>query len=109
MLGGCQEASSTCDCLAIYAVIQNNLFNRSRINTAVVCVLTTNIRRAEAPGNLLLSRGEANLPRKSVVNVSQLYTVDKGDLVEKIGTLSSARVRQILDGIQLLLEPRDIA
>ena len=92
-----------------HVVVQNNLFNRSRLNTAVVCVLTANLRRAGAPGNVLLNKGEANLPRQSVVNISQLYTVDKRDLVEKIGTLSPARVRQILDGIQLLLEPRDIA
>ena len=91
-----------------HVVVQNNLFNRSRINTAVVCVLTSNLKRADAPGNVLLDKSEANLPRKSVVNVSQLYTVDKRDLVEKIGTLSPARIRQILDGIQLLLEPRDI-
>ncbi|MBT9170771.1 MAG: Endoribonuclease MazF6 [Actinobacteria bacterium] len=91
-----------------HVVVQNNLFNQSRINTLVVCALTSNLKRAEAPGNVLLAPGEANLPKQSVVNVSQIYTVDKRDLVEKIGTLSSKRVREILDGIQLLLEPRDV-
>ena len=91
-----------------HVVIQNNLFNRSRINTVVVCVITSNLRRAAAPGNVLLEKGEANLPQRSVVNVSQIFTVDKADLVEKIGTLSPSRVRHILDGIQLLTEPRDI-
>ncbi|GFP20017.1 mRNA interferase MazF [Candidatus Hakubella thermalkaliphila] len=91
-----------------HVVVQNNLFNQSRINTVVVCALTSNLKRAEAPGNVLLAPGEANLPKQSVVNVSQIYTVDKRDLVEKIGTLSSKRVREILDGIQLLLEPRDV-
>jgi len=64
--------------------------------------------RAEASGNVLLALGEANLPKQSVVNVSQIYTVDKRDLVEKIGTLSSQRVREILASIHLLLEPRDV-
>jgi mRNA interferase MazF len=91
-----------------HVVIQNNVFNRSRINTVVVCVLTSNLKRAQAPGNVLLEKGEVNLPQQSVVNVSQIFTVDKRDLVEKIGTLSRQRVRQILDGIRLLTEPRDI-
>ena len=91
-----------------HVVIQNNVFNRSRINTVVVCVLTSNLKRAKSPGNVLLEKGEANLPQQSVVNVSQIFTVDKRDLAEKIGTLSRQRVRQILDGIRLLTEPRDI-
>ena len=91
-----------------HVVIQNNVFNRSRINTVVVCVLTSNLKRAKAPGNVLLEKGEANLSRQSVVNVSQIFTVDKGDLGERIGTLSRKRVRQILDGVSLILEPRDI-
>lgn len=83
-------------------------YNKSLINTVVVCVLTSNLKRAEAPGNVLLYPGEANLPAQSVVNVSQIFTVDKKDLVEKIGTISSERTQEILDGINLLLEPRDI-
>jgi mRNA interferase MazF len=90
-----------------HVVIQNNVFNRSRINTVVVCTLTSNLKRARAPGNVLLEKGEADLPKQSVVNVSQIFTVDKRDLVEKIGTLPHQRVRQILDGIRLLIEPRD--
>jgi mRNA interferase MazF len=91
-----------------HVVIQNNVFNQSRINTVVVCVLTSNLRRADVPGNVLLEKGEGNLPKQSVVNVSQIYTVDKRDLVEKIGSLSSRRVRQILAGVSLVLEPREI-
>ena len=91
-----------------HVVIQNNVFNRSRINTVVVCALTSNTKRAKSPGNVLLKKGEANLSKQSVVNISQIFTVDKWDLVEKIGTLSQGRVRQILDGICLLIEPRDI-
>lgn len=91
-----------------HVVIQNNVFNRSRINTVVVCVLTSNLKRAEAPGNVLLDEGEANLPKQSVVNVSQIFTVDKADLGEKIGTVSTKRVEEILAGIKLVLEPRDV-
>ena len=91
-----------------HIVIQNNVFNRSRINTVVVCVLTSNLKRAEAPGNVLLEEGEANLPKQSVVNVSQIFTVDKKDLAEKIGTVSPKRIEEILAGIKLVLEPRDV-
>ena len=91
-----------------HVVIQNNVFNRSRINTVVICALTSNLRRAMAPGNVLLAPGEGNLPKQSVVNVSQLFTVDKSQLGDKIGTLSARRVRDILNGIRLLTEPRDL-
>jgi mRNA interferase MazF len=89
-------------------VIQNNLFNRSPINTTVVCALTSHPRRAGAPGNVLLRKGEGNLPRASVVDVTQILTVDKRDLGSKLGTLSSTRVSEIVNGIRLLTEPRDI-
>ena len=91
-----------------HLVIQNNLFNRSRINTVVVCSLTSNMKRARAPGNVTLKKGEANLPQKSVVNISQLFTVNKSDLSEKIGTLSTDRILQVLQGLKLLTEPREI-
>jgi mRNA interferase MazF len=91
-----------------HVVIQNNVFNCSRIGTVVVCALTSNPRRAKAPGNVLLEKGEANLPKQSVVNVSQIFTVDKRDLEEKIGTLSRRRIHQILDGVRLVIEPRDV-
>jgi mRNA interferase MazF len=89
-----------------YVVIQNNAFNHSRINTVVICALTSNLRRAASPGNVLLEPNEAHLPERSVVNVTQILTVDRVRLGEKIGSLSSRRMRQILDGIQLVLEPR---
>ena len=91
-----------------HVVVQNNLFNRSRINTVVVCALTSNIKRADAPGNVLLKEGEANLPKKSVVNISQIFTVNKSDLSEKIGTLSKNHILQILEGIKLLTEIREV-
>ena len=92
-----------------HVVIQNNLFNQSKINTVVVCALTSNLQRAKAPGNVLLHKGEGNLKKASVVNISQLITVNKSDLAERIGSLSSARTREIIEGIRLLIEPQDSA
>ena len=91
-----------------HIVIQNNLFNSSKINTVVMCALTSNLKRGLSPGNVLLKKGEANLPKKSVVNITQIYTVDKNDLYEKIGKVNSDRVTEILSGIHLLIEPREL-
>ena len=85
-----------------HVVIQENVFNRSRIKTVVVCALTSNIKRAKAPGNVLLEAGEANLPKQSVVVVSQVSTVNKTQLGEYIGSLTQQRVNQILAGMQFL-------
>ena len=90
-----------------HVVVQNNLFNDSRIQTTIICTLTSNLKRAAAPGNVLLEANEGGLPKPSVVVVSQLFTVDKSDLTEHIGTLSKKRVRQILDGMRLVTEPRE--
>ena len=90
-----------------YVVLQNNVFNMSRLNTVVLCVLTSNLARAKAPGNVLLRKGEGNLPKDSVVNITQIVTVDESDLVEKIGSLSPKRIAQIIEGVKLLLEPRE--
>ena len=88
-------------------VVQNTLFNAGLGNTVIVCIITSSLRRAETPGTVSLEPGEANLPKRSVVNVSQVLTVDKLQLGERIGRLSRERVRQILDGIYLWLEPRE--
>lgn len=88
-----------------YVVIQNNVFNESRLNTVVLCALTSNLKRAGAPGNVVLRKGEGNLPKESVVNITQLITMDKSDLVEKIGSLSRTRTGEVLAGVRLLLEP----
>jgi len=91
-----------------HIVIQNKLFNSSNINTVVMCALTSNLKRGLSPGNVVLKKGEANLPKKSVINITQIYTVDKSDLFEKIGKVNSARLKEILQGIQLLTEPREL-
>ena len=91
-----------------HVVIQNNIFNESKINTVVVCALTSNLKWAKSPGNILLKKGEGNLPKDSVVNVTQVETIDKSFLAEKIGALPASRVKQIIEGIKLLIEPREI-
>lgn len=91
-----------------HIVIQNNLFNDSRINTTVICSLTSNLNRAKVPGNVMLNKGEANLSKQCVVNISQIFTVNKADLIEKIGQVSEKRMLEILDGIKLLTEPREV-
>ncbi|MDP3259096.1 MAG: type II toxin-antitoxin system PemK/MazF family toxin [Thermodesulfovibrionales bacterium] len=91
-----------------HVVIQNNIFNLSRINTIVVCALTSNLKRAAAPGNVLLKKGEGNLPKDSVVNISQVITVNKSDLTGKIGSLPPAKLKEIIEGVKLLIEPREL-
>ncbi|WP_406697221.1 type II toxin-antitoxin system PemK/MazF family toxin [Singulisphaera sp. Ch08] len=81
-------------------VVQDDVFNHSRITTVVVCGLTSNLHRASEPGNVLLDAGEANLPKQSVVVVAQVSSVDKARLGDRIGTLSDTRVEQILDGLR---------
>lgn len=91
-----------------FVVIQNNVVNKSRLNTVLVTALTTNLDRAKAEGNVLLNKGEANLPKQSVVVVSQTIAIDRSLLREKIGTLSKHRIEEIVAGIKLLIEPREI-
>jgi mRNA interferase MazF len=91
-----------------HVIVQNNVFNLSRINTVVVCAVTSNIKLSKAPGNILLQKGEGGLKKASVINISQILTIDKADLAEKIGRLSQARIKQIIDGVKLLIEPRDL-
>lgn len=83
-----------------HVVVQDDVFNHSRITTVVVCALTSNLHRANEPGNVLLEVGEGNLPKQSVVVVSQISSVDKARLGERIGSLSDARVEQILAGLR---------
>ena len=89
-------------------VIQNDVFNTSRMSTTIVCALTSNLKRAQAPGNVLLAAGEGNLPSQSVVVVSQVLTVNKTQLAEYIGALPSYRIREIVEGLLLLTEPWEI-
>lgn len=91
-----------------HIVLQNNLFNSSKINTIVMCSLTSNLKRGLSPGNVTLTKGEANLAKKSIVNITQIYTIDKSDICEKIGKVSNKKFSEILAGIKLLIEPREL-
>ena len=90
-----------------HVVIQNNVFNWSRIGTVVVCSVTSNLTLGSAPGNVSLKKGEAGLPKRSVVNISQIFTVHKTDLVKRMGALSPRRMTEVLSGVRLLMEPLD--
>ena len=85
-------------------VIQANSFNRSRIQTVIVAVISSNLRLAEAPGNVLLPSRVSGLPRDSVVNVSQLLTLDRSFLTEEVGKLPSRVLAEIDAGLKLVLE-----
>jgi len=86
-------------------VVQNDAFNASAISTVVVAVITSNLRLAQAFGNVSLRKGEAGLPRRSVVNISQIATVDRSMLGGRLGKLSARRFGEVLEGIYGLLCP----
>ena len=85
-------------------VIQSNDFNKSKINTVIAAVITSNIRLSAAPGNILLSPKKSNLPKESVINVSQLITIDKSFLTGKIHTLPRSIMEKVEDGVRLILK-----
>ena len=85
-------------------VVQSDLFNRSRIATTVVCLITSKLDRARAPGNVALKKGDGNLPKASVINVSQVLTIEKSDLVERIGRLPASSIDAVRSGLQLLFD-----
>lgn len=85
-----------------HVVVQDDLFNRSRISTVIVCALTSNLNRVNMPGNILLDEGEAQLPRRSVIEVSKISTVEKTQLGEFIGSLTEQRIQQILAGMRFV-------
>jgi len=84
-------------------VVQGDAFNRSRLRTVVCVPLTSNLRWAEAPGNVLLSAKATGLPKDSVANSSQLITLDRTLLTEEVGKLSKRQLDLILAGIDIVL------
>ena len=84
-------------------VIQADEFNRSRIRTVIAAAITSNTQLAAAPGNVALPKRSVGLGRDSVVNVSQIVTLDKQFLTERAGRLSGAKLREVEDGIRLAL------
>jgi len=85
-------------------VVSSDAFNASRIQTVVVVALTSNLRLAEAPGNVRVRAKEAGLPKESVANVSQVLTVDKDVLTERSGQLRPATLDQLAAGLRLVLD-----
>jgi mRNA interferase MazF len=84
-------------------VVQSNPFNQSRIATAIVAVVTSNLAVADAPGNVRVARAESGLSKPSVVNVSQLVTLDREQLTERVRALPAETMRDIDEGLRLVL------
>ena len=84
-------------------VIQGDAFNRSRISTVVCVALTSNLRWAEAPGNVLLSARLTGLPKDSVANVSQIVTLDRTAFTERVGALSENKLGLVILGVDIVL------
>jgi mRNA interferase MazF len=85
------------------AVVQGDPLNRSRIATVVCVPLTSNLKWADAPGNVPLSARATGLPKDSVANVSQIVTIDKGLLAKRMGKLSRAQLELLLTGVDVIL------
>ncbi len=84
-------------------MIQNNILNESKLNTVLMVAITSTMKFGELPGNIVLRKGEANLPKKCVINVTQIKSVDKRSLKEKIGSLSQKRMDQVYEGVKLVM------
>lgn len=84
-------------------VIQNDILNDSKLNTVIMLAITSTMKFGELPGNVVLRKGEANLPKRCVINTTQIKSVDKNSIKEKIGTLSKRRMEEIYDGLKLVL------
>jgi len=89
-------------------IVQNNIFNQSAIRTVVVCLLTSNMDRVNLPGNVLLEQGQGGVTKASVVNITQIFTVNKNDLIEYLGSIPQQKLKQIISGINILIQPMEI-
>lgn len=85
-------------------ILQSNYFNHSNLNTVVAVALTSNLRLAGVGGSVLLSKRRSGLPKDSVVNVSQILTVDKESLREKAGSLDHDTLGRVVDGVKMVLD-----
>lgn len=84
-------------------VIQNDILNDSNLNTVIMLAITSTMKFGELPGNVVLRKGEANIPKKCVINVTQIKSVDKQSIKEKIGTLSKKRMDEVQEGLKLVM------
>ncbi len=85
-------------------VIQNNVLNDSKLNTVIMLAITSTLKFGNLPGNVILKKGEANMPKRCVINVTQIKSVDKCSLREAIGSLSKKRMDDVYDGLKLVME-----
>ena len=85
-------------------VIQSDAINDSKINTVIMLAITSTLRYGELPGNVTLRRGEANMPRRCVINISQIKSVDKNSIREKIGTLTKEKLEKVEEGLKLVCD-----
>ena len=84
-------------------VVQADSFNRSKLKTVIAAVITSNLRLAEAPGNVRLSRMQSRLPKESVINVSQLVTLDRSFLIKRVARLAPREIAKLDGGLRLIL------
>lgn len=84
-------------------IIQSDKFNRSLINTVVIAIITANLKLANAEGNVLLTARQSSLPKASVVNVSQLFTIDESLLRDFVSALPAKKLEQVDNGLRLVL------
>jgi mRNA interferase MazF len=84
-------------------VVQSNPFNESQIATVIIAIITSNLALAHARGNVRVSRTQSGLPKVSVVNVSQMYTLDKRRLTERVKALPPALMQRVDEGVKLVL------
>ncbi len=84
-------------------VVQNDILNDSNLNTVIMLAITSTMKFGELPGNVVLKKGEANVPKKCVINVTQIKSVDKKSIKEKIGTLPKKRIDEVHEGLKLVM------
>ena len=85
-------------------VVQCDPLNESKLNTVIVIAITSTLKFGELPGNVTLRKGEANLPKRSVINITQIKTVDKNSIKENIGSLSAERMVEVYQGMKLVMD-----
>lgn len=85
-------------------VVQANSLNDSKLNTVIVLAITSTLKYGELPGNVILKKGEANIPKQCVINTTQIKSVDKRSIKEKIGTLSEKKLEEVYEGMKLVLD-----
>ena len=84
-------------------VVQNDILNDSNLNTVIMLAITSTMKFGDLPGNVVLKKGEANIPKKCVINVTQVKSVDKKSIKEKIGTLPKKRIDEVHEGLKLVM------